>query len=206
MAAPILRCLCARPVRFTLGSVRIHTGFLHRNLGTEFKSAYSLDKIYPSSCFDYGRSAADYSRDCSLQNSTDIPLDRLTVTYSRSSGPGGQHVNKVNTKAEIRFHVQTADWIPEDVRQKIILKNKNRINKSGELIVTSEASRYQMRNLADCLQKIGDIIAEASLKPKEPSEEDKALRKTRLEKMQQDRLKQKKMHSDLKQSRRVGLD
>ncbi|GCB81355.1 hypothetical protein scyTo_0023139, partial [Scyliorhinus torazame] len=59
-----------------------------------------------------------------LQSScnTDIPADRLTVTYCRSSGPGGQNVNKVNTKAEVRFHVATADWLPEDVRSAITAK------------------------------------------------------------------------------------
>ncbi|MEQ2242416.1 Peptidyl-tRNA hydrolase ICT1, mitochondrial, partial [Ilyodon furcidens] len=104
---------------------------------------------------------------------------RLTVSYSRSSGPGGQHVNKVSTKAEVRFHVNTADWIPEDVRQKIVEKNKNRINKAGELLVTSEVSRSQQRNLSDCLQKISAIIAEASVRPHEPSAEDIALRAAR---------------------------
>ncbi|XP_055019187.1 peptidyl-tRNA hydrolase ICT1, mitochondrial isoform X1 [Boleophthalmus pectinirostris] len=132
--------------------------------------------------------------------------ERLTVSYSRSSGPGGQHVNKVNTKAEVRFHVQTADWIPEDVRQKILEKNKNRINKSGELLVTSEVSRSQHRNLSDCIQKISDIITEATEKPYEPTAEDIALRAARLEKRNKERLKQKKMASNIKQSRRVGFD
>ncbi|KAJ0044089.1 hypothetical protein NL108_005834, partial [Boleophthalmus pectinirostris] len=84
-----------------------------------------------------------------------------------------------NTKAEVRFHVQTADWIPEDVRQKILEKNKNRINKSGELLVTSEVSRSQHRNLSDCIQKISDIITEATEKPYEPTAEDIALRAAR---------------------------
>ncbi|KAG7491739.1 hypothetical protein MATL_G00006600 [Megalops atlanticus] len=135
-----------------------------------------------------------------------IPVDRLTVTYSRSSGPGGQHVNKVNTKAEVRFHVQTADWIPEEVRNKILIKNKNRINKAGELLVTSEVSRSQRRNLEDCLQKISDIISKVNQKPHEPTAEDVALRQARLEHRNQERLKQKKMHSTLKQSRRVDFD
>ncbi|XP_038591365.1 peptidyl-tRNA hydrolase ICT1, mitochondrial isoform X2 [Micropterus salmoides] len=135
-----------------------------------------------------------------------IPVDRLTVSYSRSSGPGGQHVNKVSTKAEVRFHVQTADWIPEDVRQKVFEKNKNRINKAGELLVTSELSRSQQRNLSDCIQKISAIIAEASEKPREPTEEDVALRAARLEKMNKERLKQKKIHSATKKSRRVDFD
>ncbi|KAF7650662.1 hypothetical protein LDENG_00122530 [Lucifuga dentata] len=135
-----------------------------------------------------------------------IPVDRLTVSYSRSSGPGGQHVNKVSTKAEVRFCVRTADWIPEEVRQKILEKNKTRINKAGELLVSSELSRSQQRNLSDCLQKISAVIAEASEKPREPTAEDSALRAARLEKRNKDRIKQKKIHSAIKQARRVDFD
>ncbi|XP_024120766.1 peptidyl-tRNA hydrolase ICT1, mitochondrial [Oryzias melastigma] len=135
-----------------------------------------------------------------------VPTERLTVTYSRSSGPGGQHVNKVNTKAEVRFHVHTADWIPEDIRQKVIEQNRNRMNKAGELLVSSELSRSQHRNLSDCLQKISAIIAEASEKPPEPTEEDIALRAARLKKRKEERLKQKKIHSQTKLSRRVDFD
>ncbi|KAG7263299.1 hypothetical protein CRUP_016483, partial [Coryphaenoides rupestris] len=117
-----------------------------------------------------------FKRDDSQVATTHIPLDRLKVSYCRSGGAGGQHVNKVNTKAEIRFHVQTADWIPEDVRQKILELSKNRINKAGELLVTSELSRSQRRNLQDCVQKIAALIAEASVRPPEPSPEDLELR------------------------------
>ncbi|XP_051272676.1 peptidyl-tRNA hydrolase ICT1, mitochondrial [Dicentrarchus labrax] len=135
-----------------------------------------------------------------------IPVERLTVSYSRSGGPGGQHVNKVNTKTEVRFHVHTADWIPEDVRRKIFEKNKKRINKAGELLVTSELSRSQQRNLSDCIQKISAIIAEASEKPHEPTAEDIALRAQRLEKRNKERLNQKKIHSAIKKSRRGDFD
>lgn len=61
------------------------------------------------------------------------------------------------------------------------LQHKNKINRSGELILTSESSRYQFRNLADCLQKIRDMIAEASQMPKEPSQEDAQLWKMRYQ-------------------------
>nr|XP_057917971.1 peptidyl-tRNA hydrolase ICT1, mitochondrial [Doryrhamphus excisus] len=132
-----------------------------------------------------------------------IPLDRLTVSYSRSSGPGGQHVNKVNTKAEIRFSVLAADWIPQDVRQKILEKNRNRINKAGELLVTSELSRSQQRNVSDCLQKISAIIAEASEKPHEATPDDIAIRASRLDKRNKERLRQKKINSATKQSRQL---
>ncbi|XP_056153633.1 peptidyl-tRNA hydrolase ICT1, mitochondrial [Lampris incognitus] len=150
----------------------------------------------------YGTRGSDNTQDAQIH----IPVDRLTVSYSRSGGPGGQHVNKVSTKAEVRFHVQTADWIPEDVRQKVLEKNKNRINKAGELLVTSELSRNQQRNLADCIQKVSDILAQASEKPYEPTAEDIALREGRLDRRNKERLKQKKVHSATKQSRRVDFD
>lgn len=49
-------------------------------------------------------------------------MDKLKITYSRSSGPGGQNVNKVDTKVDLRFHVKTAEWIPEIVREKILVE------------------------------------------------------------------------------------
>lgn len=59
-----------------------------------------------------------------------IPMNKILVTYSRSTGPGGQNVNKVATKVDLRFHVQTADWIPEAVRNKMsaIVRNGNFVN------------------------------------------------------------------------------
>ncbi|KAE8284628.1 Peptidyl-tRNA hydrolase ICT1, mitochondrial [Larimichthys crocea] len=150
----------------------------------------------------YGTRGTNGTQDAQVH----IPVERLTVSYSRSSGPGGQHVNKVSTRAEVRFNVKTADWIPEDVRRKIFEKNKNCINKAGELLVTSQLSRSQQRNLSDCIQKISAIIAKASEKPHEPTEEDIALREDRLEKRNRERLNQKKIHSAMKKSRRVDFD
>lgn len=49
-------------------------------------------------------------------------MNDITVTYSRSSGPGGQNVNKVDTKVDLRFHVKTAEWISEPVRENLLLK------------------------------------------------------------------------------------
>ncbi|NWR78869.1 ICT1 hydrolase, partial [Centropus unirufus] len=131
---------------------------------------------------------------------------RLSVSYSRSSGPGGQHVNKVNTKAEVRFHLATADWIPEAVREKMALMNKNKINRAGELIVSSDQSRYQMRNLAICLEKIRALVTEATEKPKVVSKETTQRLIERVEQMNRERLRQKKIHSHIKQSRKADLD
>ncbi|KAB0361823.1 hypothetical protein FD754_005979 [Muntiacus muntjak] len=177
---------------------------LHKQVeGTEFRSAYSLDKLYPES---RGADTAWRVPDNAKQGNDDIPVDRLTVSYCRSSGPGGQNVNKVNSKAEVRFHLASADWIAEPVRQKMALTYKNKINRAGELILTSECSRYQFRNLADCLQKIRDMIAKASQPATEPSKEDAALQKLRIENMNRERLRKKRINSAIKTSRRVDVD
>ncbi|XP_036613958.1 peptidyl-tRNA hydrolase ICT1, mitochondrial [Trichosurus vulpecula] len=176
--------------------------FHEKAASSEFRSIYSLDKLYPDS---RGRETAWRVPD-DAKASTDIPIDRLQISYSKSSGPGGQNVNKVNTKAEVRFHLATADWIAEPVQQKIAVLFKNKISKSGELIITSDSSRYQFRNLANCLQKIRDMIAEASQTPKEPSKEDAVLRRIRVENMNRERLKQKRINSTIKASRKVDMD
>ncbi|XP_015988054.2 peptidyl-tRNA hydrolase ICT1, mitochondrial [Rousettus aegyptiacus] len=177
---------------------------LHKQVdGTEFQSIYSLDKLYPES---RGLDTAWRVPGNAKQASNDIPLDRLTISYCRSSGPGGQNVNKVNSKAEVRFHLASADWIAEPVRQKMAVTHKNKINRSGELILTSECSRYQLRNLADCLQKIRDMIAEASQPAREPSKEDAVLQRIRIENMNRERLRKKRINSAIKTSRRVDVD
>lgn len=58
-------------------------------------------------------------------------MNKITVTYSRSTGPGGQNVNKVATKVDLRFHVKTADWIPEAVRNKMLGTVRNKTEFRG---------------------------------------------------------------------------
>ncbi|NXN84604.1 ICT1 hydrolase, partial [Bombycilla garrulus] len=192
MAAHTLRGLC-RPRLAPL------CARFSQRAGTEYRSSHSLDKLYPP------RLRAPSSGPSRLSPCPSLP-DRLTVSYSRSSGPGGQNVNKVNSKAEIRFHLASADWIPEAVRQKMALMHRNKINRAGELIVTSEESRYQMRNLAICLEKIRTMVTEAVEKPKVVSKETTQKLIERVEKMNRERLRQKKIHSTIKQSRKADFD
>uniref|UniRef100_A0A6I8NTA7 Mitochondrial ribosomal protein L58 n=1 Tax=Ornithorhynchus anatinus TaxID=9258 RepID=A0A6I8NTA7_ORNAN len=159
-------------------------GRLHQDVpGSEYRSAYSLDKLYPQSG---GSDAAWKVPVHAVQASTDIPL--------------------VNSKAEVRFHLASADWIAEPLRQKIAIEQRNRINKLGELIVNSESSRYQLRNLAECLQKIRDIISQASQEPRAPSKETKEQHRLRVEKANRERLRQKKITATIKASRRADVD
>ncbi|KAF1411615.1 Peptidyl-tRNA hydrolase ICT1, mitochondrial, partial [Spheniscus humboldti] len=198
MAAHTLRGLC-RP-RLGLLAARFSQ---RAAAGTEYRSAYSLDKLYPPR--QDGGAAASAPEE-TQPAALDIPLARLTVSYCRSSGPGGQRVNKVNTKAEVRFHLASADWIPEAARQKMASMHRNKINRAGELIVNSEESRYQMRNLAICLEKIRTMVTEATEKPKVVSKETTQKLIERVEKMNRERLRQKKIHSDIKQSRKADFD
>ena len=48
-----------------------------------------------------------------------IPIKKLDISYSRSSGPGGQHVNTTNTKVTVKLHLPSADWIPEETKQRL---------------------------------------------------------------------------------------
>ena len=88
--------------------------------------------------------------------------DKVQITYSRSSGPGGQNVNCVNTKAEIRFHLSSADWIPEAIRLKLAEQLRNSTTKEGDVVVKSDKTRSQQLNLADALDKLRNMIYHAA--------------------------------------------
>ncbi|XP_077979711.1 large ribosomal subunit protein mL62-like [Glandiceps talaboti] len=173
----------------------------------EFKSIYSLDKLYPNSSGDFNVPYSPHSSQVSSDDFTGhIPVDKLTIKYSRSSGPGGQNVNKVNSKVDVRFNVQTAEWIPEGTRTKMLEKFKTKINAKGELIITSDTTRAQIKNLSECLQKLRDMISEADRKPTPISAEDKAAFRMRVERFHRERLRQKKNHSIKKEGRSVYVE
>eukprot|EP01036_Dinobryon_divergens_P028242 gene28242-37155_t len=96
-----------------------------------------------------------------------IPLDKVDFQFARSSGPGGQNVNKLNTKAEIRFNLTSADWIPEEVKQRLRAAQSNKISKNGEVIISSQEHRTQTKNKEDCITKLQEMLAEAYVEPKE---------------------------------------
>lgn len=66
---------------------------------------------------------------------------RVDFNFARSSGPGGQNVNKVNTKAELRLNVMEADWIEIDIRRRILEYQKNKISNEGILCLSSQEHR-----------------------------------------------------------------
>jgi ribosome-associated protein len=91
-----------------------------------------------------------------------IPLRELRFRFSRSSGAGGQNVNKVNTKATLRWNVRGSPSIGEGVRRRFCARYQRRITADGELVITSQRFRDQGRNVADCLEKLREMLAEVA--------------------------------------------
>ncbi|MCK3683449.1 alternative ribosome rescue aminoacyl-tRNA hydrolase ArfB [Maribellus sp. YY47] len=88
-----------------------------------------------------------------------------TFSASRSSGPGGQNVNKVNTRVELRFSVENSQLLSDKEKSILFNKLKNRINSEGELILASEAERSQLRNRVKVTVLFFELI-EKALTPK----------------------------------------
>ncbi len=126
-----------------------------------------------------------------------IPLGELNFTFARSGGPGGQNVNKVNTKAQLKWHITQTACLPADVLARFQARFANRITKDGALVIQSQRYRDRNRNVADCLAKLQQMVAEAAIAPKRR----RATRPTRSS--QTARLRQKQAHGQKKQQRRT---
>ena len=125
-----------------------------------------------------------------------IPLEELVFTFSRSSGPGGQNVNKVNSKVTLHWDVTRSASIPDGVRERFLVQYATRINSKGELVLTSQRHRDQLQNRQECLDKLVRLIQAVAAAPRRR----RRTRPTRVSK--QRRLQAKRRLSEKKRMRR----
>jgi len=135
-----------------------------------------------------------------VTNRVSIPLSEFGFEYMRSSGPGGQNVNKTSTKVRLRWNVIDSSNIDDGLRQRIQDAYRTRINGEGEFLVTSQRTRDQDTNRADCLEKLAEMIRRVATPPRKR----RPTRPTRGSKER--RLKNKKQRSRRKEMRRKPGD
>ena len=122
-------------------------------------------------------------------------LPELQFQTSRSSGPGGQNVNKVESRVELRFRLLESQLLTDEQKQVLLVKLASRLTAENELLVVAQEDRSQLRNKETALQKFHQLLAKALHKPKarKPTKPSKGAVRQRLE--------SKKKHGDKKNNR-----
>ena len=129
-----------------------------------------------------------------------IPAGELAIAFARSGGPGGQNVNKVASKVELRWNPTTSAALTDDDRSWLVHRLKSRLTVDGTLIVTSTATRDQLKNRDDAAKKLALIVRTALERPKPR----KATKPSRAAKRR--RIADKRHHAKIKRARRGGDD
>lgn len=130
-----------------------------------------------------------------INDSLSIPDDEFTFEFSRSSGPGGQNVNKVSTRATLLFDVAGSPSLTEEQRSRIMDRLQTRITKAGLLRVTSQKHRSQSANRETAMERFAEMIRTALQRPR-------PRRKTKIPRaVHKRRLEEKKQRSRLKRQR-----
>ncbi|MEE2658425.1 MAG: alternative ribosome rescue aminoacyl-tRNA hydrolase ArfB [Candidatus Latescibacterota bacterium] len=126
-----------------------------------------------------------------------IPLTELQFSFAQSSGPGGQHVNRSQTRVELRFDVGASPSLDEEQRRRLSSRLVGRLNQRGELVLHSSRHRSQWRNRKDCVERLQQVLAEGLRPPPPPRRRTRPSRAAIAR-----RLESKKRQSQKKRMRR----
>lgn len=129
-----------------------------------------------------------------------IPDAELSWSFARSGGPGGQNVNKVASKAVLRWPVAISPSLPDDVKARFLAQHAQRITRDGELVLACETYRDQPRNRDECLERLRRLVLQVLAVPKKR----KRTRPTRGS--QERRLNTKRRRASTKSGRRQVSD
>lgn len=144
---------------------------------------------------DYNRSMDDYSHDLYVNAHIRIRESDLAESFIRSSGPGGQNVNKVSTAVQLRFLAYRAG-LPSEVFQRLMKLAGRRATKDGEIIIVASRFRLQDKNRQDARIRLVELISKAA-EPPPPKRRKTKPTKSSVER----RLKTKNIRSEVKKSR-----
>lgn len=90
----------------------------------------------------------------------------LAFKTARSGGPGGQHVNKTESRVQMRWHAASSPGVPEAVKTRFAAAYRNRINESGEVVIDCDETRSQHRNREICLERLTAMLSAVAKPPK----------------------------------------
>lgn len=129
-----------------------------------------------------------------------VPEGELDLSFVRSSGPGGQNVNKTSTKAQLRWNVGASSAFTDEQKAAIRAFAGSRLNDADEIVIASDAQRSQPQNRAAAVARLQELVAAALAPRKErkPTKASKAVKRRRLD--------DKRRHGDKKRSRRGTFD
>ncbi|MEA3337454.1 MAG: alternative ribosome rescue aminoacyl-tRNA hydrolase ArfB [Chloroflexota bacterium] len=122
-------------------------------------------------------------KDIIINRNITIPFNELRFRYARSSGPGGQHAQRTETKVELLFDLATTPSLGEQQRKRAMSRLKGRLDNDGILHLTSQAGRSQHENREDVIGRFRDLLSTALKRPKKrrSTKPSAAARRRRLE-------------------------